>query len=556
MTTPKLRLLFSSNILGCPSGYGVQAGSLLPRLAELSEYGGTPGTWDGRANIAQHAWYGLEGLTLTLDGIKIYPRFDDPYGNDVLGAHTKHFGANLVISLIDVWVLRQPAQQVAPSLFCPWLPIDHDPVPQQFLDALAGAHLPLTYAKWGHDMLARAGVANEYIPHGIEPSVYRVNPDRDEVRAFKKWLTGSDETFLMVMVAANKGFPDRKWFQGQLEAARDFAKDIPNWKLYIHSLSTPVHGGVDFATIARNLGMEGRLIFPHPYLYRLGYPPEHLALVYNAADVLLGASMSEGFGIPLIEAQACGCPVVTTNFSAMPELVRWGHIVDVDHLVMTGMHSYQAWPSKRSMTDKLQRLYEAWLLCGGEWPMSKRLETQNAIHAEYSWDVIVRDQWAPLMARLSEAAPPLERPMQAQGVDIPQPPQDEMSAFVEAVNEGLQEESKPKVITDANGRTVAVVLPVNEGLQERKVPRRRVAPLTPITPKEAHAIMDEVALDNLTGEHRTLDEMRAAVNRVEIVNTAITGPITNKANGFVDDPQVIIAALNGDGGPVAEELHL
>lgn len=464
MTPPKLRLLYTSNAFWCASGYGVQGKSLLMRLAELPEYGGGTFEWRGegedrhaypagRQNIANFAWFGSEGGLDEKYGFCIYPRFDDPYGNDVLGAHTKHFGANLVISLIDIFVLRRPAEQVAPSLFCPWLPIDHDPVPQQFLDSLAGAHLPLTYSKWGHKMLADAGVPNEYIPHGIEPSIYRVIPDRDEVRKFKRWLTGDERCFLMVMVAANKGFPDRKWFQGQLEAARDFSKDKENIKIYIHSLPTPVHGGVDFATLAKNLGLEGKFIFPHPYLYRLGYPPEHLAYVYNAADVLMSASMSEGFGIPIIEAQACGAPVVTTNFSAMPELVRWGHLVDVADMVMTGMHSYQAWPSKASMTDKLQRLYEAWTLCGGEWPLAKRLETQNAIHAEYGWDVIMRDQFAPLMTRLAEQAPPLQAGIQSPGVSLsPAPLQDEMSAFVAAVNEGIEAD-------------------------ERRVPRRRVAPL-------------------------------------------------------------------------------
>lgn len=434
----KLRLLFSSNIMGCPSGYGVQAASLLPRLAELPEFGGAPGSLAGRANIAQHAWYGLHGLTLTLDGFKIYPGFDDPYGNDVIGAHTAHFGANLVTPLIDIWVLRDTAQKIAPALFCPWLPIDHDPVPQQFLDALQGAHLPLTYSEWGHKMLADAGIPNEYIPHGVETSVYRVIPDREEVRKFKRWLTKEEECHLSVMVAANKGFPDRKWFQGQLECWRDFAKDKPKAKLYIHSLSTPIHGGVDFGTLVKQLGLDGRVIFPHPYLYRLGYPPEHLALVYNAADVLLAASMSEGFGIPIVEAQSCGCPVITTNFSAMPELVTWGHLVDVADMMMTGMHSYQAWPSKRSMVDKLQRLYEAWDLCGGEWPLEKRIATQNATHAKYDWDAIVRDQWAPLMTRLAEEAPPLSDRFQ-----MAVPAQTDAAGFVEAINEELAREQAP-----------------------------------------------------------------------------------------------------------------
>ncbi len=475
----KLRLLFSSNAFWCASGYGVQAKSLLPRLAELPEFGGTPGSVEGRQNIAQFAWYGLDGGLDEKQGFRIYPKFDDPYGNDVIGAHKEHFGANLVMTLIDVWVLKN-MQQVQPALWLPWLPIDHDPVPQQFLDSLQGAHLPLTYAKWGHEMLTKAGVANEYIPHGIEPSVYKVILAREEVRKFKQWLTGSDDTFLCVMVAANKGFPDRKWFQGQLEAFRDFSKDKENCKLYIHTIPTPVHGGIDFATLSQRLGLKGKLIFPHPYLYRLGYPPEHLALVYNAADVLMAASMSEGFGIPIIEAQACGTPVITTNFSAMPELLRWGHLVDVADMVMTGIHSYQAWPSKTSMIDKLNRLYESWLLCGGEWPLSKRLETQDAIHAEYDWNAIVRDQFKPLLARLADEAPPLDERFR---IAMTQPLQDDVEAFVDEVNAGIKD-----------------------------APKKRVAPL-----QQPQAIEAEYSSDSLTGVPLDTFEQVHAAARGKVV---------------------------------------
>lgn len=453
----KLRLMYSSNLIGTSSGYGIQGMSLLPRLAELPEFGGERGSLVGRDNIGHHAWYGLHGSVMHYNGFKIYPAFDDPYGNDVIGAHTQHFGANIVVTLIDVWVLRNIVQQIAPALFLPWLPIDHDPVPQQFLDALAGAHLPLTYSKWGHKMLADAGVANHYIPHGVEPGIYRVNTDRDEVRKFKHWLTKSDDSHLTVMVAANKGFPSRKFFEGQLEAWRDFAADKPEAKLYIHSLPTPVHGGVDFNRLVVMLGLEGRVIFPHPYLYRLGYPAEHLAFIYNAADVFLGASMSEGFGIPIVEAQACGAPVVVTNFSSMPELVRWGYAVDVDHMVLTGMHSYQAWPSVKDITDKLDRLYDAWLISGKDWPIAKRIATQDAIHAEFDWDMIVRDQWHPLIARLADEAPPLKQPGQVET------PQDDVQSFVDAINEGIAQD-KPMV------------------------PRRRVEPLVkPTNGNGAHA---------------------------------------------------------------------
>jgi hypothetical protein len=103
------------------------------------------------------------------------------------------------------------------------------------------------------------------------------------------------------------------------------------------------------------------------------------------------------------------------------------------------------------MLDKMQRLYEAWLLCGGEWPMSKRIETQNAIHAEYSWDIIVRDQFAPLMTRLANEAPRLGGPAQFEGVSVPQ---DEMSSFLAAVNEGIAQDKPQKRIAPLMPKTI------------------------------------------------------------------------------------------------------
>ncbi|OGG26686.1 hypothetical protein A2960_00745 [Candidatus Gottesmanbacteria bacterium RIFCSPLOWO2_01_FULL_39_12b] len=45
-----------------------------------------------------------------------------------------------------------------------------------------------------------------------------------------------------------------------------------------------------------------------------------LAGIYNLAKVYLQPSFAEGFGLPILEAMACGCPVVTTNTSSLPEL--------------------------------------------------------------------------------------------------------------------------------------------------------------------------------------------------------------------------------------------
>src|SRR5690606_6532176 len=147
----------------------------------------------------------------------------------------------------------------------------------------------------------------------------------------------------------NKGYPDRKAFQVQLRGWAEFAKDKPHARLHIHTEPTPMYGGIDFGALVSNLGIADKVTFPDRYENFMGYPQERLALLYNAADMFMGASMSEGFGIPLIESQSCGLPVITTNFSAMPELVRWGVAVDPLDMFWTPMNAWQAWPNARGI---------------------------------------------------------------------------------------------------------------------------------------------------------------------------------------------------------------
>jgi glycosyltransferase involved in cell wall biosynthesis len=58
-------------------------------------------------------------------------------------------------------------------------------------------------------------------------------------------------------------------------------------------------------------------------------PLEDLVRLYNAASVFVYPSLYEGFGIPVLEAMACGCPVITSNISSLPEVVgEAGMLVD------------------------------------------------------------------------------------------------------------------------------------------------------------------------------------------------------------------------------------
>lgn len=64
----------------------------------------------------------------------------------------------------------------------------------------------------------------------------------------------------------------------------------------------------------RENGLENHVVFT-------GYvPDEDLVQLYNQADVFVYPSLYEGFGLPVIEAMACGTPVVTSDSSSIPEV--------------------------------------------------------------------------------------------------------------------------------------------------------------------------------------------------------------------------------------------
>jgi len=84
-----------------------------------------------------------------------------------------------------------------------------------------------------------------------------------------------------------------------------------------------------FETIEK-LNLQKDIIFT-------GYvPDEDLPALYNAADLFVYPSLYEGFGLPPLEAMACGTPVITSNTSSFPEVVGDAGIMidpyDVDGL--------------------------------------------------------------------------------------------------------------------------------------------------------------------------------------------------------------------------------
>jgi len=167
----------------------------------------------------------------------------------------------------------------------------------------------ITISGFTRDDLVRAFGVPEHkitiVPLGVDEEFARLE-DRAPVEALKQRL-GLDRPYFLSL-----GLVPRKNIEGQLEA---FAR-FPHRGEYALVLAGHLGGPhVDrYRRRIEQLGLERDVILPGPV------PLDELVLLYNGAHAFLFPSLLEGFGIPVLEAMACGAPVISSKSSALPEV--------------------------------------------------------------------------------------------------------------------------------------------------------------------------------------------------------------------------------------------
>ena len=383
-----MRILVWSNSSWTCTGYGVQTNLFAPRIQGLGH------------EVGIFAFYGLEGRVLNVQGprggIPVYPRFQHPYGVDVAGAHAQHFQADILLSLMDAWVIRPDLLQGV--RWVPWYPVDSEPLPPPVRDAVAKGYRRIVFSRFGERMTKEAGLDCYYVPHGVDTNEYHPLP-MSEARERLKW---DADRYIVSIVAANKGAPSRKAFYPQFRAFAAFHKKHPDTLLYVHS-NTAEHGengGENLPEMAKYVGLEvGKdITFNDQYLNQFGYPDAYLNDVYNASDVKMLVSMGEGFGVPILEAQAAGCPVIVGDWTAMSELCFAGWKVDKREAepFHTPLNCDQYYPRWGAILDRLDAAYEM----RGNMDYRKRAR-DGAV--KYDADKITADYWQPVLADIEKS---------------------------------------------------------------------------------------------------------------------------------------------------------
>jgi FkbM family methyltransferase len=386
-----MKISWLSNAPWCRTGYGNQTLLFVPRIRNLGH------------GMAVTAFYGLEGGILDWNGIPVYGRGYHPYGMDIAAANAVHQSADILLTLIDAWVM-EPGMMLPGTRWVPWFPVDHETLPPAVRDKVQAAFARIVYSRFGEQAVKDAGMDCYYIPHGVDCSVFAPR-DRAKAREFLGWPA---DRFIVGMVAANKGNPSRKSFTQQIEAFARFKAKHPNSMMYIHTVAGTENAGVDLPTFVGALGMtagfKGRcnpaevdVLFCDQYQGHLGFPDEYMVAVYNGIDVLLSVSMGEGFGIPILEAQACGCPVIVGDWTSMPELcfAGWKIAKSDAERFWSPLNAYQYIPHVEPIVSKLEIAYR------------KRGDTYLRDKARagalpYDVDTVTEQYWRPVLADIEE----------------------------------------------------------------------------------------------------------------------------------------------------------
>jgi glycosyltransferase involved in cell wall biosynthesis len=346
-----------------------------------------PQVRDAGFPIAMCPFYGLEGGVLDINGIRMYPKIGSAWGEDAAAIHSKKWGADVVITNQDIWVLDPGWLKQIPRWIA-HVPVDHDPAPKAIVDRLRLCYRIVSYTKFGKKALTNEGLYSTYIPLTVETDIMK---PLDKVECRKK-LSIPQDYFMFGMVAANKDNPSRKSFQECMDAFKMFHDKHPKSGIYFGTiLNQP--GGFPIMDYAGWLGIQDFIYHIEPYDQMFSVDRNMLAQIYNTFDCYLSPSAHEGFGMTIVEAQSCGLPVITNNWVCMPELIipdKTGFLTDVGLKWFSHLYSYWGIPSVQSIYDQMERVFKTDRIKMGQ-------AGREYVINEYDYKKVFSDKWLPFL---------------------------------------------------------------------------------------------------------------------------------------------------------------
>jgi starch synthase len=202
----------------------------------------------------------------------------------------------------------------------PWLVADGWVASYQ--DELNRLPLILTTSAWVSENYARDGVSPDRMvvqPIGCDTESFQPLPrEHPKVKAVREVLGVAEDEKLILTIGGDGA---SKGSQEMMAALAKINSEYPKWR-YICKVwkqeRTDRQNELDMA-LAEQLGIRDKVQYVDGVCSR-----EFMPYLYNACDIYAGPSRQEGFGMPHVEAQACGKPVLSVDAMGIKETVIHG----------------------------------------------------------------------------------------------------------------------------------------------------------------------------------------------------------------------------------------
>lgn len=271
---------------------------------------------DAGHNVQMIGWYHQHGRMNF--PYPIYPA--DKSNNQVLASAfntlVQQWRPDIVFTLEDVpvlsWIPTVPLRKT--FKWIAYFPLDGGPIPSTWVSIIKNMDRIITYSNYAKKLVNKQVPEKkaEMIYHGVDLSTFKPIHDKSDIRQ----AYGLRDKFVVGCVARNQM---RKNLPALIKSFAEFSKDKDDVALYMHTVPYEVFGW-NLNEIIEMHGLAGKVYMTSGISPGIGVSDKTLATIYNLFDIKVLPTNGEGFGLPILEAHACGIPVLVTNYSACSEL--------------------------------------------------------------------------------------------------------------------------------------------------------------------------------------------------------------------------------------------
>jgi glycosyltransferase involved in cell wall biosynthesis len=449
----KKRVLFLTEAAYLSTGYATYSRNVLSHmqktgkydLAEISVYGNADDP--RRESIPWKNYPVLPDSTATEQEKQVY---NSNHGN-VFGAWRFEracldFKPDIVLTIRDFWmdsfVYESPYRRLFKWI---WMPtVDAAPQNEEWIHQFADADAVLTYSDWAKEVIDNQSGGGVNTIGSASPSASEEFSMITDKAAAKAAMGIPADYKIIGTVMRNQR---RKLFPVLFEAFSKYIHKTGDTKTYLHCHTSYPDGGWDFGELLHSHNISSRVLFTYvcsdPQCKAVeickfndsrkscssckkftstqthvnnGVSDDILSKIYNTHDLYIQCANCEGFGLPQVEAAACGVPVACTNYSAMEDVVKKlpAYPIEVEALykeLETGCE--RAVPN----VDSIVKIFEDFFSKSFIEQNNLRIKTRETFEKVYGWDKTAK-VWMDIIDSLDYAdwnTPPIIKP----AVDVP-----------------------------------------------------------------------------------------------------------------------------------------